>query len=116
MRWPVGNRPQFLSTVIQVALMRSRTERTDGAANKETAMATTTKQNRPKAIDGYRIQPMLPMSFPYFGATVIDADFHCYDDAGWCVDVSMTLGIVKGPYTLVLTIDQAREADIIERA
>ena len=73
---------------------------------------------RPKtmAIEGYRIQPMLPMSFPYFGATVIEADFHRYNDAGWCVDALVKIGIVKSPYTLVLTIDQAREADIIERA
>ena len=41
-----------------------------------------------KTIDGYRVQPLLPMSFPYFG--------------------------VKQPYTLVLTLQQAREADIIE--
>ena len=69
-----------------------------------------------KQIDGYRVQPGLPMSFPHFGATVLEADFHRYDDAGWCVDVLAKIGIVKGPYTLVLTIDQAREADIIERA
>ena len=69
-----------------------------------------------KAIDGYRVQPLLPMSFPYFGATILEADFHRYDDAGWCVNALVKIGIVKCPYTLVLTIDQAREADIIERA
>ena len=69
-----------------------------------------------KTIDGYRVQPGLPMSFPYLGATILEADFHCYDDAGWCVDALVKIGVVKSPYTLVLTIDQAREADIIERA
>ena len=79
-------------------------------------MAKTKTHATTKAIDGYRIQPALPMSFPYFGATILEADFHRYDDAGWCVDALVKIGIVKSPYTLVLTIDQAREADIIERA
>jgi len=69
-----------------------------------------------KAIDGYRVQPRLPMSFPYFGATVLDADFTKYPDTPWCVEAVVKIGIVKSPYTLVLTLDQAREADIIERA
>jgi len=77
-------------------------------------MAKTTKQTT-NAIDGYRVQPGLPMTFPYFGATVLDASFHCYDDAGWCVDAVVKIGLVTSPYTLVLTLDQAREADIIER-
>jgi hypothetical protein len=79
-------------------------------------MKKTTAHSTTKAIDGYRIQPGLPMSFPYFGATIIEADFHRYDDAGWCVDALVMIGIVKSPYTLVLTIDQARDANIIERA
>ena len=79
-------------------------------------MKNATTRNRTKAIDGYRIQPALPISFPYFGATILEADFHRYDDADWCVDALVTIGIVKSPYTLVLTLDQAREADIIERA
>jgi hypothetical protein len=100
----------------RIALMTARTGCTDGHARRENAMKNATTQSRTKTIDGYRIQPALPMSFPYFGATIIEADFYRYDDAGWCVDALVTIGIVRGPYTLVLTIDQAREADIIERA
>jgi hypothetical protein len=68
-----------------------------------------------KAIDGYRVQPVLPLSFPYFGATIIEADFTTYPDTGWCVEAVVKIGLVKSPYTFVLTLQQALEADIIER-
>jgi hypothetical protein len=68
---------------------------------------------RTKTIDGYRIQPMLPISF-YLDGTVEDADFTEYDGT-ICVEASVRIGLIKSPYTLVLTLRQAREADIIER-
>ena len=70
---------------------------------------------RTKTIDGYRIQPLLPMHFPYLGGMVEAADFTTYPDTGACVEVLMRIGLIKGPYTFVLSIAQALEADIIER-
>ena len=70
---------------------------------------------RTKSIDGYRIQRMLPMHFPYLGGIVEEADFTTYPDTGACVEALVQIGLIKGPYTLLLTIDQALEADIIER-
>jgi hypothetical protein len=90
-------------------------------------MAKITKQNTTKAIDGYRVRERFPDSpvldldrsrrgrCLHFGATILKADFHYYADEGWCVDALVKIGIVKSPYTLVLTLDQAREADIIEK-
>ena len=71
---------------------------------------------RTKTIPGYRVQPMLPMHCGLFSAICEDADFTEYDGES-CVEASVRLGngMVKGPYTLVLSIDQALEADIIER-
>jgi len=69
---------------------------------------------RTKTIPGYRIQPLLPITF-YLGGTVEDADFTEFDGKT-CVEASVRIGLIKSPYTLVLTLDQAREADIIERA
>jgi hypothetical protein len=57
---------------------------------------------------------MLPISF-YLDGTVEDADFTEYDGT-ICVEASVRIGLIKSPYTLVLTLKQAREADIIERA
>lgn len=71
---------------------------------------------RTKTIPGYRIQPCLghtALSFPYFGGEIVDADFTEYDGLA-CVEILIRLGLIKNPYTLVLTIDQAREADIVE--
>ena len=67
-------------------------------------------------LDGYRIQPMLPVRCGLFGAVCEEADFTEYDGEP-CVEALVRLGngMVKGPYTLVLSIDQALEADIIER-
>ncbi len=70
---------------------------------------------RTKQIQGYRVQPLLPMQFPYFGAVIDEADFTEYDGRP-CVEVLATIGsFVKGPYTLVLSIEQALEADIVEK-
>jgi hypothetical protein len=73
----------------------------------------TMARQRTKTIPGYHIQPMLPISF-YLDGTVVDADVTEYDGA-MCVEASVRIGLVKSPYTLVLTLKQAREADIIER-
>ena len=67
-----------------------------------------------KEVPGYRVQPMLPMSVGLFGSVCVDADFTTYDN-GPCVEALVTLGLIEGPYTLVLTYEQALEADIIER-
>ena len=68
---------------------------------------------RTKTIPGYHIQPMLPITF-YLDGTVEDADFTKYDGVD-CVEALVRIGLVKGAYTLVLTLKQALEADIIER-
>ena len=71
---------------------------------------------RTKTISGYRVQPMLPIRCGQFGAVCEEASFTKYDSSA-CVEASVRMGngMVKGPYTLVLTIEQALEADIIER-
>ena len=71
-------------------------------------------RTRMKAVDGYQIQPMLPMQTGLFGAVCEDAEFKTYDGRV-CVEALVRLGLIPGPYTLVLTIEQALEADIIER-
>ena len=67
-----------------------------------------------KAIPGHRIQPRLPMGFPYLGATILDAGFIQHPSGRWCVEVSATIGLNETPYFLILSIAQAREADIVE--
>jgi hypothetical protein len=69
---------------------------------------------RTQTIPGYRIQPMLPITF-YLGGTVHEACFTTYPDTGDCVEALVQIGLIKGPYTLLLSITQALEADIIER-
>ena len=69
-------------------------------------------RQRTKTIPGYQIQPMLPISF-YLDGTVEDAAFTTYDGTT-CVEASVRIGLIKTPYTLVLSLRQAREADIIE--
>jgi hypothetical protein len=70
---------------------------------------------RTKTIDGYRIQPMLPIQIGWFGAVCEEADFTTYPDTGPCVEALVRLGLLKNPYTLVLSITQALDADIIEK-
>lgn len=72
-------------------------------------------RTRTKAIPGYRIQRGLPMSFPYFGGQIEDADFTSYPNVETCVEVSIRMGLIESPYTLILSIKQALAADIIER-
>ena len=69
---------------------------------------------RTKTIPGYGIQPMLPITF-YLDGTVLDACFTKYPDTGDCVEALVKIGLVTSPYTIVLLIKQALEADIIER-
>jgi hypothetical protein len=77
-------------------------------------MATTAKRPRTTTIPGYRIQPSLPMGFPYLGGLVESAVFTRYDDAD-CVEVEMRIGLLTRAYCFWLSIAQALEADIIER-
>jgi hypothetical protein len=56
---------------------------------------------------------MLPITF-YLDGTVEDAWFVKRDGAD-CVEATVRIGLVQTPYTLVLNLRQAREADIIER-
>ena len=72
------------------------------------------ERTRTKTIEGYRIQPMLPLHGGLFGAVCEDAEFKTYDGRV-CVEALVRLGQIPGPYTLVLSIEQALEADIIER-
>lgn len=72
------------------------------------------KRPRTKTIPGYRIQPMLPLHITFAGGRCIDADFTVYDDEQ-CVEAVVYMGLIRGPYTLVLSIEQALEADIVER-
>ena len=74
---------------------------------------TTITRPRTKTIFGYRIQPLLPITF-YLGGTVEDAVFTEHDGAT-CVEASVRIGLIKSPYTLVLSVAQALEADIVER-
>jgi hypothetical protein len=78
---------------------------------------TTMTGPRTKTIEGYRIQPMLPIGIVFAGGSCLEADFTVYDGTT-CVEALVRLGngMVKSPYTLVLSIEQALEADIIERA
>ena len=70
---------------------------------------------RTKEIHGYKIQPSLPMHFPYFGGLVEDADFTTFPNVDCCVEVSIRIGLITTAYTLILSIAQALEADIIVR-
>ena len=72
-------------------------------------------RKRSKAIDGYRIQTMLPISFGLLGAVCVEAEFTEYDGKT-CVEALVRIGQIESPYTVVLSIHQAVEADIIERA
>ncbi len=73
------------------------------------------KRPRTQTIPGYRIQPMLPIGVVFADGECEAADFTVYDGTP-CVEALVKLGTIKNPYTLVLTIEQALAADIIERA
>jgi hypothetical protein len=112
----VGDCPQLLFTTSAIALMTSRTERTHDDANETTRQGRTTMTRpRTKTIVGYHIQPMLPISIGLLGMVCEDAVFTRYSDLGDCVEADMKIGVIEHAYTLVTTIEQALEADIIER-
>jgi len=67
-----------------------------------------------KEIPGYRIQRMLPISVVAFGGKCDEAEFSTWD-GNPCVTAQVWLGLAKSPYVLHLSIEQALEADIIER-
>jgi hypothetical protein len=71
--------------------------------------------NKAKAIPGYRIQPMLPITIGWFGARCDEAWFSEWEGRP-CVEAHVWMGLAKSPYLIHLTINQALEADIIERA
>ena len=76
----------------------------------------TTTRPRTTTIPGFRIQPMLPISLGLLGAVCEAATFTEYDGQR-CVEAAIKIGngMVRGPYTVVLSLDQAINADIIER-
>jgi hypothetical protein len=58
---------------------------------------------------------MLPLSIVFADGSCEDAHFTVYDGTP-CVEALVRLGTIPGPYTIVMTIKQALDADIIERA
>ena len=84
----------------------------DAPAGKEEDVA----RERTKQVPGYRVQARLPMHIGWFGAVCEDADFTTFGgDREPYVEVLVRLGMIPKPYTLVLTYEQALEADIIEK-
>ena len=71
-------------------------------------------KNGTKEIPGYRIQPMLPIGVVAFGGKCDAAEFSTWGGKA-CVTARVWLGLARSPYILHLTIEQAHEADIIER-
>ncbi len=69
---------------------------------------------RNKTVPGYRTQAMLPLRIGWFDGVCEDAEFTEYDGKP-CVEALVQLGLLRTPYTLVLSYEQALEADIIER-
>jgi len=70
---------------------------------------------RTQEVPGYRVQPKLPISVVCFGGRCDKAEFTTYGDIGACVEAEVRLGLIKAPYMLVLTYEQALDADIIEK-
>lgn len=69
-----------------------------------------------KSITGYRVQPRLPLHHPYFGMQILNAGFIQHPNRTWCVEVKAQIGLNETPYYLILSIEQARAADIVEVA
>jgi hypothetical protein len=69
-----------------------------------------------KSIAGYRVQPGLPLHHPYLGMEFLNAGFVQHPNGTWAVEVKAVIGLNETPYFLILSIEQAREADIIEVA
>ena len=55
----------------------------------------------------------MPISYPFFDAVILEADCTVYDGKP-CVEALVRIGIVKQPYTLVLSLAQVRDTDIVE--
>jgi hypothetical protein len=72
------------------------------------------KRLRTKAIPDYRIQPLLPINVVFADGVCDEATF-IVEDGKPCVEALVRLGTIPAPYTIVLTIRQALDADIIER-
>lgn len=70
---------------------------------------------RSKQVSGYQVQPKLPISIGVLGAVCVDTDFTAYGDTGPCVVEEVRLGLLPATYTLMLSYEQALEADIIEK-
>ena len=69
-----------------------------------------------KAIPGYRVQPRFPLGHPYFGMEILNAGFVQHPNGTWAVEVKAVIGLNETPYFLILSIEQARAADVIEVA
>ena len=69
-----------------------------------------------KSIPGYRVQPRMPLSQPYFGMEILNAGFVQHPNGVWAVEVKAVIGLNTEPYYLILSIEQARAADIVEAA
>ena len=76
-------------------------------------MANTTTTTT-TMIDGYRVQRMFPMSLGLLGAVCLDAEFKTYGGSSHRVEALVRIGKIDAPYTIVLSVDQALDADIIE--
>ena len=69
-----------------------------------------------KSIAGYRVQPRMPLHHPYFGMEILNAAFVQHPNRTWCVEAKAVIGLNTEPYYLILSIEQARAADIVEVA
>lgn len=78
-------------------------------------MATTTRTTEWVDASGnrFRVQAMLPVSIGAMGAVCHEAEFKTYDGVV-CVEALVRIGMIKSPYTVVLSIYDALDADIIE--
>lgn len=106
-------------------MTRPRTNRVDVAAAGCRCAVCKGRADDPEGIHRHRgrlvpasfqIQRRLPISLGLLGAVCEEACFTEHDGTP-CVEALVRLGngMVKGPYTLVLSFEQALEADIIER-
>ena len=68
-----------------------------------------------KEMPGYRVQPWGGVSCRMLSLSVEEVYFSTWE-GNPCVEAVVWMGLAKSPYLLHLTIDQALEADIIQRA
>jgi len=71
-------------------------------------------EDRTKEIPGFRIQRKLPIGIVAFEGRCDAAEFSTWEGKP-CITAQVWLGLAKSPYVLHLSIEQALEADIIER-